>query len=535
MDESVSSLEPLLGRTLAGYRLTSILSVGTSAVVFRGENVLEPTIERALKVVRPEVLEQTDLAARVLQEAGVHERLHHPNIVRFYGVRVEEALLVLELELLKGTSLRELLAAKGRLTSDKALSILGTAARGVALAHSLGVVHRDLKPANIFVCEDGTVKVLDFGIAKTDDTSLAIGKALTQAGTTPGSPGYVAPELLRGLRPTPAADVYSLGVCLYEALAGQHPLRPPGARPSLMDLIRGTLQGNLPPLGVIAPDVSPQLSTIVARATALDPSARYPDAAALAAAMELAKNHESEPADNPVVASEHDATRFSLPTMESGVRARAEAGSRPEQDSVNQSARALWFRVGVIVAGLTVLLGGLVSVGIAAIAMSQVSKPVPAAAPPPPAAGPPPPRAAVPGCPDCTRSGTECVPGAAPECRLAPGARWRLSGFAVPWVDDETDVTLCVRARGTGWGCAEHGERHGSELRYPFGSSIVVTTEDIEAHGIDIRVDTKKSERVRAESMTVRRLARPSLFESGMRYSLPDSTYWYAVVKVEPY
>ena len=320
MAQSTTELEALVGRDLGGYRLTEVIGRGSSAVIFRAQNVVQPQIERALKVVHPDVFEHTDLAARLMQEAAVHEGLHHPNIVRFYGVRLEGQLLVMELELLEGKSLSDLLGehrSRGsRISLHGAVQVVALAACGVAAAHARGIVHRDLKPANLFVCDSGTVKVLDFGIAKV--TSAALTKGITAVGTTPGSPAYVAPELLRGMPPTPASDVYSLGICLYEALAGHHPLRTHGSNPALMDLLQSALRGDIPALATVVPSLPPEVSAIVARATALQPGARYPDASALAA--DLAPFW--RPSDSPSTqsdprASERDATRFALPTMES--------------------------------------------------------------------------------------------------------------------------------------------------------------------------------------------------------------------------
>src|SRR5262249_31402040 len=136
--------------------------------------------------------------------------------------------LVMELELLSGQTLGARLSAKPPLSVSEAVDIVRQAAAGVAAAHERGVVHRDLKPDNVFVTKTGVVKVLDFGIARALDETDRAAK-LTAHGMTIGTPAYMAPEVCNGDVPSEAADVYALGLTLYEALAGGHPFAPPGA------------------------------------------------------------------------------------------------------------------------------------------------------------------------------------------------------------------------------------------------------------------------------------------------------------------
>jgi len=270
---------------LVGFRLTARLGEGGMAIVFRGENVLDRTIVRAIKIVRPELASRREFRARVAEEARILERLSHKNIVRFYGVRQDRGLLVLELELLDGESLAAALARGHRFGLRDAVEVTLQAAEGVAAAHAMGVVHRDLKPDNLFRGRDGVVKVLDFGIARALDEADRATRATT-AGTTPGTAAYLAPEVWSGGVPSATADVYALGVSLLELLSGHHPFLPPGmpskSSPQLMFM---HIQGELPSVRTVNPKAPALLDHLIRQATAKDPGGRYPNAGALADAL----------------------------------------------------------------------------------------------------------------------------------------------------------------------------------------------------------------------------------------------------------
>jgi len=314
--ESSGSLNALVGQELAGFRLTSLLGEGGMAVVFRGENTLDTSITRAIKVVRPELSSNPEFVKRFTEEARTLERLQHPNVVRFFGLRRERGLLVMELELLTGDSLVTYMKRAPRgLPVEDAVRLLAEASEGVAAAHALGIVHRDLKPENLFLTA-GALKVLDFGIARAIDDADRAGK-LTQVGTTLGTPAYMAPEVCNGATPSETTDVYALGLTLFEVLAGYHPLVPDSsARLSSAQIMFAHVNKSIPDIAQVRPDIPSALADIVARAVAKDPRDRFRDAATLAAALRTIR-----PSVSHTQHASHDgnpATRFDIPHLGAG-------------------------------------------------------------------------------------------------------------------------------------------------------------------------------------------------------------------------
>lgn len=280
----------LTGKEIAGFRVTSLLGAGAMATVYRGENVMDAAIGRALKVIHPELSASPEFVQRFTEEARTLERLDHPNIVRFYGIRRSDGYLVMELELLTGAPVSKLLADHGRpMPPDVVHQWLIGATAGVAFAHGMGVVHRDLKPENLFCTSSGVIKVLDFGLARAVD-DLERQRRLTVAGVVAGSPAYMAPEVCNGQMPTAAADVYALGLTAYELLLGHHPLLPPGNdHKSATQLMFGQVQAVFPPIQHLRPSVPPLLSDAIERALAKDPAHRFAHAHDLLRALEPAR------------------------------------------------------------------------------------------------------------------------------------------------------------------------------------------------------------------------------------------------------
>jgi serine/threonine-protein kinase len=311
----------LLHQEVAGFRLVQSLGEGGMAAVFKGENVMNPAIVRAIKIVRPELAARQEFTKRFSQEAVILEKLQHPNVVRFYGLRTEKNpqgnLLLMELEYLEGEVLS---AAVRRMRSAapliSAVEWLHGASKGVAAAHALGIVHRDLKPDNIFLTMTGDVKVLDFGIARAHDEADRT-ERLTTVGTVPGSPAYMAPEVCMGAVPAATGDVYALGITLYELLAGAHPFAGEGGQLSSTQLMFAHVNKNIPPLRDVRPDAPVELEQVVTRATAKDPSWRYSSAAALADALDgvLRELGGGDAATVAISGGAAIGTQFALPQM----------------------------------------------------------------------------------------------------------------------------------------------------------------------------------------------------------------------------
>jgi serine/threonine-protein kinase len=282
------STAPLTGRLLGGrYRLDGLAGAGGMAEVYAA------TDERlgrrvAVKVLRPHYAADPVVVARFQQEAESAARLAHPNIITVFDVGQDlpgsgepgpadgelsaptPAVPYIVMELVEGQTLaQELEEAGGPLPVARAVALGMQIAAAVAHAHRSGIVHRDIKPHNVLVTPDGEAKVGDFGIARA-----AAEVQVTQPGIVWGSLPYLAPEQLRGEPAGPASDVYSLGVVLYQMLAG----RLPYEADTVAGLAYQQLHSQPVSLRAINPQVPPELAHIVQQALARDPAERYPSA-----------------------------------------------------------------------------------------------------------------------------------------------------------------------------------------------------------------------------------------------------------------
>jgi serine/threonine protein kinase len=210
-------LPELLGDQVDGrFRLLRLIADGGMAAVYEGVDD-ETGVAVAVKLLHvPEAL--PDLVGRFRHEARICEALDHPLLVRTLHHGAWQDHLYIVMELLRGESLRERMNRSPTVPMAEACAIGALIAEGLEVAHSLGVVHRDIKPENVFLTEEG-LKILDFGIAKSAEISMH----LSATDTTPGTPAYIAPEKIRGKAASAAADLWSLGVVLYEALTGRKP------------------------------------------------------------------------------------------------------------------------------------------------------------------------------------------------------------------------------------------------------------------------------------------------------------------------
>jgi len=228
-----------------------------------------------------------DRVARFEREARAVAALSHPNILAIHDVGAHAGVTYLVMELLEGETLRERLA-RGALPVRKALEICVQLASGLAAAHDRGIVHRDLKPENIFLTRDGRVKILDFGLAKTDGgAAAALDVSMTRApdttpGTILGTVGYMAPEQVRGLDADHRADIFAVGAMLYEMIAG----RPAFKRDSAADTLSAVLKEDPPPLDPQAPAGAPGLARVIRRCLEKEPRDRFGSARDLGFAIE---------------------------------------------------------------------------------------------------------------------------------------------------------------------------------------------------------------------------------------------------------
>jgi uncharacterized membrane protein YgcG len=275
-------------RTLADrYELRALLAAGGMGQVWRAHDQLlgRPV---AVKVLRSEYTGDPLFLARFRAEAQHAAALSHPNIAAVYDYGEEktidgsgEHLAYLVMELVEGESLSTLLARSGALGSDRTLDLLRQTASALAVAHEAGVVHRDVKPGNVLVRWDGTVKITDFGIAWS-----AGSVPLTQTGQVIGTASYLSPEQAAGAHASAASDVYALGMVGYECLAGHRAFDGDNSVTIALRHLRDVPEP-------LSDDVPAGLRTLIERATVKDPAQRYPDGAAVVAAIDdlLAGRH----------------------------------------------------------------------------------------------------------------------------------------------------------------------------------------------------------------------------------------------------
>lgn len=259
------------------YRVTGELGRGGMGVVLSAVDVHDG---RAYALKRLNGMCSAEVARRLEREARVGSHLSHPNIVAVHGVVTHEGAPVLVMDQLDGTSLAQHLGAAQQLTLSATLQILLPVISAVGTAHWYGVVHRDLKPANIFltIAPNGWVPVvLDFGIAKLMalDGPFAESGTLTRSGVALGTAAYVAPEQLLAERDgvDQRADVWSLGVILYECLAGCRPLETD----RLGSMLKTIYQTGITPVQVLVPDLPGAVSEMVMRMLRTEPASRPTD------------------------------------------------------------------------------------------------------------------------------------------------------------------------------------------------------------------------------------------------------------------
>jgi len=267
-------------RRLAGrYVLKELIAAGGMAFVWQAlDEVLARTV--AVKVLRHDLGEDPTFAQRFQAEAVAAARLTHPNIISIFDTGDEEGLRYIVMEYFAGSTLADLMQARGQTDPDEAIGLILPVLSALALAHSHGLIHRDIKPGNVLVGEDGRVKVTDFGIAKAAFGDLD----LTTTGAVLGTVRYLSPEQVQGDRIDARSDLYSLGVVLYEMLTG----RPPFVAETDVATAMMRLTQNPTAPRDIRPEISRSLEAVMIRALERDPDDRYSSAEAMRSALERA-------------------------------------------------------------------------------------------------------------------------------------------------------------------------------------------------------------------------------------------------------
>jgi DNA-binding beta-propeller fold protein YncE len=305
--------EPAIGSTLGGYRVDALIARGGMGVVYRATHL---ALDRpvALKVIARHLADDEGFRERFLRESRLAARLDHPSVVPVYDAREEEGELIVAMRLVEGGDLKRRIAARGPLPAAEAVELLAQVASALDAAHAAGIVHRDVKPHNILI-EGDRAFLTDFGLAKAlGDSGVLDGASIA------GTVEYMSPEQWQGKRVGPAADVYSLGCVLYEALTG------------------------IVPYARQAEDTEPEipagLDAVIERAVAKDPAQRFPTAAGL---IDAAREHEGAAPAATGVLSDTPGRPTAVIAERSGRRARG-----------GRRARRAALSAGVILAAIVV-------------------------------------------------------------------------------------------------------------------------------------------------------------------------------------
>ena len=248
------------------YQLLERLGIGGMADVFRARDLM---LERsvAIKILHETYSDDNAFQDRFRQEARAAANLSHPNIVTVHDFGFDHGQLFIVMEHIPGKDLKTLLRQRGRYSVEDAIPLMVQACAGIGYAHRAGLVHCDIKPHNMIVTPDARLKVTDFGIARALSTIMPD----ERVDVVWGSPQYFSPEQAVGEAPSPASDVYSLGVVLYEVITGALPFTAPTSD----ELARMHLEANPVPPSEYIPDIPPALEEIMLKVLSKEPAARY--------------------------------------------------------------------------------------------------------------------------------------------------------------------------------------------------------------------------------------------------------------------
>ena len=282
--------DPFTGREILNgeFRILEKIGTGGMGSVYRANQTAMSRLV-AVKILHPKLANRRDLVSRFRREAKAMSHLTHPNTVKvlLYG-ELDDGSLYIVMEHLEGKNLNQTVRAEGPMSYERALPILIQVCGALEEAHRTGIVHRDLKPENIFLCNQGGLrdfpKVLDFGLAKVTEREMRPGSIiLTQEGMVFGTPEFMSPEQAQGRTLTPASDIYSLAVILYELLTGKLPFdaRTP------VEFLQLHVSATPIPLDERVPGRTfpPGLGAAISKALLKKPEERYQSAAEFAAAL----------------------------------------------------------------------------------------------------------------------------------------------------------------------------------------------------------------------------------------------------------
>ena len=259
----------MIGKTILNYQIKSLIGEGGMGNVYLAEHT-QVTRKVAIKVLLPQFLKNEEIKTRFKNEASTLAHLQHPNIVGLFDYLEDESGMYLIMEYVEGVELSDHISkVTGPMPENIAVPIMTQVLNAFSYAHAKGIVHRDIKPANILITKEGTVKILDFGIARILGESNS---NLTKTGTQMGTVYYMSPEQVQGKKVDIRSDIYSLGVTFYQMLTGANPYKDLHTEYEVYSRI---VKDDLPPASQIYPGVPSYLESIVNRSLQKEPSNRF--------------------------------------------------------------------------------------------------------------------------------------------------------------------------------------------------------------------------------------------------------------------
>src|SRR6202142_1325159 len=302
------------------YQLLEQIGSGGTAEIYRARDLM---LDRhvAIKILREDYSKNPEFENQFRNEARAAGNLSHPNIVTVYDFGNDNGQLFIVMELVPGTDLKSLLRQRGRFTVDECIPLMIQACAGIGYAHRAGLVHCDVKPHNMLVTPDNRLKVTDFGIARAM-AGISIGE---RTNVIWGSPQYFSPEQAAGESPTPASDVYSLGVVLYEMLTGTLPF----IGSTVEGLARLHMEAIPIPPSEYIPDLPEALEEIILKVLSKEPSARYRTADQLGRVLAKFGTQRDEPISTPLSTPVSEVIPAPIWEAPASVSAEPEADSSP--------------------------------------------------------------------------------------------------------------------------------------------------------------------------------------------------------------
>jgi eukaryotic-like serine/threonine-protein kinase len=258
----------MIGNVVGNYKITEKLGEGGMGAVYKGVDLM---LERevAIKALRPELASQPQVVERFRSEAVTLAKLNHQNIAALYSFFRQGDEFFMVMEFMRGQTLDEIVSKSGAMSCEQAVPLFCHALEGIGYAHRMGIIHRDIKPANMMLTDDGTLKVMDFGIARVLGTAR-----MTRAGNLIGTIEYMSPEQVRGQETDERADIYALGVLLFELLTG----RLPFASENEYELMKMQIEHAPPDPRSLAPHIPEAVGQAILKAMAKRPEDRFQSA-----------------------------------------------------------------------------------------------------------------------------------------------------------------------------------------------------------------------------------------------------------------